>query len=198
MLTKYVLPGDRVELMMVKKDPNTNDEINNRIYKSRVNELLSEERLEIMMPIEKTKLILLPVDEEFDVYFYTKSGLYQCFAIVKDRYKKENIYILVLELVSNLRKYQRRQYFRLSCALDISTRKLEEEELETFENSKQHLVPGIPLQQSLIVDISGGGLRFIADFEYELNSLVYLKCQLYKDNQPKDYVLVGKVLFTQP
>ena len=101
-----------------------------------------------MMPIEKTKLILLPVDEEFDVYFYTKSGLYQCFAIVKDRYKKENIYILVLELVSNLRKYQRRQYFRLSCALDISTRKLEEEELETFENSKQHVVPGIPLHKA--------------------------------------------------
>ena len=105
MLSKYILPGDRVELT-----PNTRQKLNDdgmaekKIYLSKVCDIISEERLEIVMPMEKTKLVLLPVDGEYEICFYTKSGIFQCGARVVDRYKSDGIYLLLFEVTSNLRK----------------------------------------------------------------------------------------------
>ncbi|MBQ8039541.1 MAG: flagellar brake protein, partial [Lachnospiraceae bacterium] len=99
-------------------------------------DILSEDRMEIIMPMEKTKLILLPVDSVYDVVFYTSGALYQCFARIIDRYKSNNVYILVLELTSNLRKHQRREFYRFSCALDMCARPLIEDELKAIEQKE--------------------------------------------------------------
>lgn len=194
MLSKYILPGERIELQRVVRGNQSNQEVNKKVYFSKVFDILSEDRLEITMPMEKTKLILLPVDAEYDMYFYAKSGLFQCFARIIDRYKSNNVYILVLEITSNLRKFQRREYYRFSCALEMDTRTLQEEEMEAVEKKGDFLVPGLPLQRSVIVDISGGGIRFVADRLYEAGSLVYCKYQLIVNGNIKEYNLVGKIL----
>ncbi len=62
-------------------------------------------------------MILLPVDVEFDVYFYTGNGLYQCYARVVDRYKNEAADVVLLELTSNLRKHQNGKAGQVSDAL---------------------------------------------------------------------------------
>lgn len=192
MLSMYVTPGQKLE--MQSKSGRGENEMNQKTYVSRVFEVLSEDRLEVTMPMEQTKLILLPVDGEYDVYFYTDHGLYQCACRIIDRYKSNNVYILVLELISNLRKYQRREFYRFSCALDMSARKLEEEEITALEERKDYLVPGLPLKRSIIVDISGGGIRFIANQRYDENSMIYCKYQLQVAGETKEYNLVGKVL----
>lgn len=194
MLSKYILPGERIELQLVERKIQNRHIVNKKIYYSKVFDILSEDRLEITMPMEKTKLILLPVDAEYDLYFYAKSGLFQCFARIIDRYKSNNVYILVLELTSNLRKFQRRDFYRFSCALEMDTRSLIEEEMEAVEDKKGILVPGLPLQRSVIVDISGGGIRFVANCPYEIGSLVYCRYQLIVNGETKGYNLVGKIL----
>lgn len=194
MLSKYILPGEKIELQLVARGRESNYEANKKVYFSKVFDILSEDRLEITMPMEKTKLILLPVDAEYDMYFYAKSGLFQCFARIIDRYKSNNVYILVLELTSNLRKFQRREFYRFSCALEMDTRTIQEEEIDAFENKNDFLVPGLPLKRSVIVDISGGGIRFVADSLYEVGSLVYCKYQLVVNGNTKEYNLVGKIL----
>ncbi len=146
------------------------------------------------MPMDKTKLILLPVYAEYDIHFYTKAGLFQCFAKVIDRYKSNNVYILALELTSNLRKHQRREYYRFSCALEMSARTLKEEEVIAIDKYTVKLVPGLPLKRSVIVDISGGGLRFISTQKYEVDSLIYCNYQLLVNGRTKEYNLVGKIL----
>ena len=89
---------------------------------------------------------LLPVESEYDMVFFEENSLYQCFSRIVDRYKSNNVYVLVMELTSNLRKYQRREYYRFSCALDMCARNLEEEEIEALEkNSPYELQPGLPL-----------------------------------------------------
>lgn len=194
MLSTYVLPGEKVELQLVSKDVRISAESDNKIYHSKVYEVLSDERLEITMPMEKTKLILLPVDSEYDVILYTKAGLFQCFARIIDRYKSSNVYILVLELVSNLRKHQRREYYRFGCALEMDTRTLQEEEITAVEMNKNFIVSGLPLKRSIIVDISGGGLRFVANQMYDVDSLIYCVYRLVVENRMKEYHVVGKVL----
>ena len=198
MLSKFIALGDRIELQAVDRRLKSDDD-NQKIYQSKVYEILTEDTLEITMPMEKTKLILLPVDGEYDMVFYGETGLYQCFARITDRYKSNNVYILRAELTSNLRKYQRREYYRFGCALEMCSRSLEEDEAQAIEKRTPYILqPGLPLRRSIIVDISGGGLRFVCDHQYEVGSLVYCSYHLVKGGESKQYEVIGKVLSVQP
>ena len=98
-------------------------------------------------------------------------------------------------MTSNLRKYQRREYYRFSCALEMCARTLEEEEVQAIEKRVPYeLTPGLPLKTSVIVDISGGGLRFMSSQRYESGSLIYCSYHLYKEAERKKYEVIGKVL----
>ncbi len=190
MLTKYVDPGNKVDVVV--KDRNEPD--GKKTYESRVYDVLSDEEFEIHMPMEKTKLILLPVDGVFDFYFYTNNGLYQCLARVKDRYKSGGTYILLCEPTTNLRKYQRREYYRFACVLKMASRKLQEEELEAAQRNEQFYKQGLPMEGSVIVDISGGGVRFVSRNRYDAGTLIYLTYQLNIAGKEKSYEITGKIL----
>ena len=199
LLSKYVVPGCRVDLQAIDRSieyqgKSSDVKEGRKSYQSQVIDILSDDRVEIAMPMEKSKLILLPVDGEYDLYFYSDSGLYQCYARVVDRYKNNSLYVLVLDLISNLRKHQRREYYRFSCALEMNSRQLQEEELMVTEGKEDFLIPQLPLKSSVIVDISGGGLRFVANYAYEPQSLILCKYSLLVGGENKEYNLVGKVL----
>ena len=178
MLSRFVEEGSKVELRALEHGlGESGAENTTKVYQSRVLQILSEDTLEISMPMEQTRLILLPVESEYDMVFFEENSLYQCFSRIVDRYKSNNVYVLVMELTSNLRKYQRREYYRFSCALDMC-----------------ELQPGLPLKHSVIVDISGGGLRFLSSQKYEPGSLILCSYHLLKDGERKKYDVVGKVL----
>ena len=194
MLSKFIVNGNRIELQSLDKGKG-NEEIDTKVYVSRVLDILSEDSLEIEMPIEQSKLILLPIDSEYDVVFYGETGLYQCYARIVDRYKSNNVYILVLELTSDLRKFQRREYYRYSCAIEMSTRVLTEEEIQAIEKKEPYeLKLGLPLQTNIIVDISGGGIRFTSEEKYETGSLLYCTYPLVVRGERKQYEVLGKIL----
>lgn len=196
LLAKYVLPGCRVDIQAIDRSKRDREKLEeHKSYQSQVIDVLSEDRIELAMPMEQTKLILLPVDGEYDLFFYSDNGLYQCYARVVDRYKNNGLYVLVLDLISNLRKHQRREYYRFSCALEMNSRALQEEEIALAGSNKDEiLIPQLPLKSSVIVDISGGGLRFVANYAYEAQSLILCKYHLLIGGEDKEYNLVGKVL----
>ncbi len=196
MLSRFISEGMKLTLQAADSWGTKEDE-EAKTYSTIVYEIVSEDCLEIQMPMEKAKLILLPVGKEYEVCFYAGAVLYKCFARVEDRYKRGTIYLLLLELTSNLRKYQRREYYRFSCILEMLSRNLEEQEIEvTSDKNKDtiNLQPGLPLKRSVIVDISGGGLRFISTVRYEAGSLILCTYNLYISGQRQHYEVVGKVL----
>ncbi len=197
MLNKFIKEGDRVELTPVEGKIRLADDGTelSKTYSTKISDITSDDTLELLMPMEKTKLILLPIDAEYNVVVYTDAGLYQCFAKVIDRYKSEGMFFLAIELTSNLRRYQRREYFRFSCALEMCARNLEEEEINAVEKkSKIWLQPNRPIKRSVVVDISGGGLRFMSNQKYEVGSMIYCSYNLVRGAERKQYELVGKVL----
>lgn len=195
MISSFIEPGNKVEIQMVESQKNQSNEAP-RTYASQIQDILSENQIELVMPMEKGKLILLPMDKEYNLVIYAGNNLFQCFARIIDRYKSNNIYTLVVELTSNLRKYQRREYYRFSCALEMNSRNLEEEEVRAIEERDPYsnLIPGLPLKRSVILDISGGGLRFLSTHSYEPDSLIYISYNLLINGRKKEYELVGKVL----
>lgn len=195
MFSKFISIGDKIELQAVSHEYEEKQETVSKVYHSAVNEIRSEDTIEIRMPMEKTKLILLPIDSEYDMVFYGSSGLFQCLGRIIDRYKSNNTYLLLVEMISNLRKYQRREFYRLKCALEMHTRNLEESEVQNIESRMPYsLANDLPLKESVIVDISGGGMRFLSTHCYEPGSLLYCSYHLINGAERKKYEVISRVL----
>ena len=196
LLSKYVIPGNKVDIRAIrwKKGEEENER---EIYQSQVYDILSDDRIAIVMPMEKSKLILLPTGKEYDLFFYSPNGLYQCKAKIADREKKNNTYLLIMDLLSNLRKDQRREFYRFSCAVEMKSRVLRNEEIRLLEEKgmdEELMVPDLPLKRSVVVDISGGGLRFVSDYAYEEGSVLLCTYQLDTAEGTKVYEVSGRVL----
>ena len=74
MLSEYIKLGQRIELQAVTRVKRNEGQTVQKVYSSKVYDILSDERLEITMPVEQGKLILLPVDSEYELFFYSKLG----------------------------------------------------------------------------------------------------------------------------
>lgn len=195
LLSKYVMSGTKVELRKRKRGKNDGEEPEVNIYYSQVSDILSEDQIEITMPMEKTKIIFLPVGVEYDLYFYTPNGVYQCRAKVIDREKKNKVFLVTMELTSGLSKDQRREFYRFSCALKMDFRALGEEEIALLEKEGALADQGgEPLRQGVIIDISAGGLRFMSSYKYDEESVILCKYQLDMEKGLKEYEILGKVL----
>lgn len=196
MLSKYVLPGDKVELMKYERAGiNDEDAGAQKVYHSKVNEVVSDDCVEIMMPMEKTKLVLLSLEQEYEVIFNTRSGLFKCRAQVQDRYKTNNIYLVSLRILSGLKKHQRREFYRYSCAIEMEFRELLPEEQEAADKKQRLFVEEAPFSKGIMADISGGGIRFLAGEDYEPGKWVWCKCDLNLGGRTKSYYLCGEILF---
>jgi len=195
MLSKFLTDGDKIELKALERSREDQADGGQKIYYSDIHSILSKDTMEISMPIEKSKLVLLPVDSEYELIAYTAKGVYRCEVRITDRYKSNNVYLLVVELTDELSKYQRREYYRYSCVLDMLARELDEEEVEEL-GKRPYFDPkeGVPMNWAVIIDISGGGLRFVSAQKYEIDSLVYCTYQLKTKEGDIPLEIVGKVL----
>lgn len=194
MLSKYVKVGDKLDIETVVRPGRESDK---RQFRSVVYDIISEDELKIAMPLEHGKMILLPIDKEFNICFYTKSGLYQCLARVVDRMKADNVYSLLMELTTDLSKYQRREYYRLNCVLDMKASKIADDADDPNLEKVELIDTDITFDNGIMVDISGGGARFISRTQYPKGSEVLFKFTLFVSGKLNEYTLHGRVLFSQ-
>ena len=113
--------------------------------------------------------------------------------------------MLVVELTSDLTKFQRRQYYRLGCTMDIVYKKIEKDAEIEFtresmpdanedgdEVSREDYIEGVAL------DISGGGMRFTSEQKLAEGDDIFVVIQIqYKDDK-KIYGLNARVIYSQP
>ena len=193
MFSKMISVGDKIDLQSLEGSVEAGEET--VTYHSMVYDILSEDTLELTMPIEKSKLVLLPIGGEYRLISYGETGLYQCLVQVTGRRKNENVFILGVKLISDMSKYQRREYYRYSCSLDMEVRSLSREEKRTLERKMPFVPqPELPMEKGIIVDISGGGLRFVSEQRYEPEELIYCAYSLDRGGKRKEIEAAGKVL----
>lgn len=192
MLTKYVLPGERVEISTIVEEGSGREK---KIYKTTVFDVENDEEVKLVMPMEQSRLILLPIDNEYDLCFYTKHGLFQAYARVKDRYKNNNVYVVTLELTTNLRKYQRREYYRLNCVLAMKCTCINElSEIEIRNQEVEFMDTSLTVVDGTIVDISGGGVRFISKTKFNPSDHIQFTFDLRASNGIESFNVVGVIL----
>ena len=195
MIEKYLSPGDKVEIRFAQRMAITeeNTEPKYDIYLSKISQMLDEDQIEILMPIVQSRMVLLPRNVIGSLVVYTSNGLYQCDVKVGERYKKDNIYLQVLELVSGIKKYQRREFYRYNCTIPVFSRVLTEEELKSMVwDETQKGIEGSTL------DIGGGGIRYMVSEQMTSGEHVICFLKLEIKNSIKEIQALGKILSVRP
>lgn len=199
-VSDVIQPGDKVDIKLLQSDGEIQTAGNmSKVYKSKVLDLLANGNIEISMPLDGTKLILLPLGVRFEFVFYSKGALYCAIGQVIERYKKDNVFMLEIELKSSMEKFQRREYYRYSCAIDIIFYELTPEQAELgdvdaiYDKLREDILE-VQKKDGVIVDLSGGGLRMNSPYELKEGVSVLLELCLENKKVHKQYPLIGDVI----
>lgn len=189
MIEKYLAPGYKIEMRYANHQAKQREGQMPKTYISQIYDVISELDIEVLMPIEQSKITLLPLNAVYTLIVYTPTGVYQCDAKVAERYKKDRTYLNRMHLVSEIKKYQRREYYRHNCSIPIFTRKLNQQEIDDrLWDVEQQGIEGET------IDISGGGVRFISPDHYEAGDMILCSFELPLKVETEEYHIMGKVL----
>lgn len=196
MIEKIISPGDKLEIKSTVNVVLPDGTEGIKTYKSSVFDVLDDGHIEIVMPTEQTKLVLLPVDGEYDVCFFSHGSMYRADVRIVDRQKINGTYVIVTELISNLHKYQRREYYRFNCVVEMTTREMSVQETEAFSKGLTYLISEKDMDRGVIVDISGGGTRFVSRRSFVEGSIILMKFTLSIMDKERPFLLAAKVVFS--
>lgn len=196
---RLLAAGDKVEFRDSISKEDLKLGIKPKIYVSKIYDFTDEGYINVAMPISKGKLVPLERGRIFDVFFYTSKGIYQCRAKIMNRSKSDNLYSLEILLVTELQKFQRRQYFRLEKTLPIYYAELSEENYLLI--LKTHQFPDdmkdINLfSQADTLDISGGGMRFVGRTQIAQGKKVLVMFDINEHGKPVKYRLPATVILS--
>lgn len=134
-----------------------------QIFRTLIDHVVSEKQFAIYTPLAQGKVLLLAEDQRFEVVFSqldpstNKYDLYSFNATLKTRVNRDNVAMWIIERISDFKKKQRRDFFRLSFVKEMFI------ELEQEPEKKI---------QVLSRDISAGGLRCVVTKKIPIGTIV--------------------------
>jgi c-di-GMP-binding flagellar brake protein YcgR len=149
--------------------------ISDKKYGSKLLDFDGIRTAKLSMPIYEGRLIPLETGDEYNLCFFTGAGLYQCKGRILKRYMDDRIHVMDVFLVTDLKKFQRRRFYRLDCMFDVKYRTISEVELllkdrleeNAFETEEdREICQGAydklreKWEMGSVSDLSGGGIRF--------------------------------------
>jgi c-di-GMP-binding flagellar brake protein YcgR len=119
------------------------------------------------MPILYGQLVKLPLNEKYNMLFYTEKGKLLFKAEITG-YKKEQQFIYMTARTLNQgERTQLRHFYRFSCLLPVKFAKISED-LNEANMGKEEQLDGI------IKDLGAGGMQFVSNNDIIVNSKI--KC----------------------
>ncbi len=188
--------GNKIELTVVHNRRSLKGDVDKTTYVSQILDF-EDDTIIAALPIYEGHLVTLEVESHLECYFYTQKGIYKAMAVIISRYKEKNLYLMKMELTSELKKFQRRQYFRLPCNIQVDMRPLNISEVIDYSSS--HIVadnPDAEIINGVIVDISGGGLRVFSARNFNKDEYVYVRFSIDMNVGVKDIELMARVVMS--
>ena len=191
-ISAYITPGDKIDICFLHQS-------NGKTYKSGVFDILSENEIEMSMPTDGGKMVMFNIGFECQLYFYTSKGLYTCEAVVTNRYKRDQFILMSVKIRTGLKKFQRREFFRLECMVDFSYYEIEKEvaALETTEEIFEVITNPEYIERKKVArtkDLSGGGIRFTTMEQLEIGTKILTVIRLSNDKVDHMFYLVTNVI----
>ena len=200
MITDIIHLGDKVDIRLLQQvAQGENTGVSAKVYKSQVNDISSDGSVEITMPFENGRLKLLPLGVRYEFVFYAATGMYHCVGQIKERYKKDNINVLLIEFHSHMEKYQRRQYYRYPCLINATFDHITEE--DTKEKTTEEIFQTLRDEQfyekqkcGIILNVSGGGARILTEEKIPVDSNLLIILKLCNELMDTQHSIIGRVL----
>lgn len=148
--------GTRIELKRYRTEEMAH------IYKSSIVEITDTGFWLIHAPIEAGRIIPLETGSDYECVVYTTKTLYKTVFKLVSRLKRGNLHLLKVQLQQGFEKHQRREFFRLYYSFDFKYQHPESTEWFT----------------GTILDISGGGLRFVTGDKMDNRSVLVCRLRL--------------------
>lgn len=176
MIHKALSLGDKIEITRSKFNTDATYE-NQKSYTSIVQDI-GDDEIVISAPVENGKIIPLELGTSYMLAIYTKGGLYKCRGKVSHRGKKNQLHLIKLTILSDMKKSQRREFYRLDCIMPINFAMKD-------SNDWYH---------GLVVDISGGGLRFTSKENLRTKPELICKFEVNIQNEVRTLEILGQVI----
>lgn len=198
-----IIPGDKIDIRLLQQlNLEENGGQKASVFQSSVCEFISEQEIEILMPMQGSRMVLIQTGAGCQFVFYTRRGLYSCDAVVLDRYRKDNLYLLRILLKTELKKFQRREFFRIAFAADMQLLEITEE-VASLRTTEQLFMESQDIKyidykkRAMIRDISGGGVRFTIDTLLKPREYVLLSFRLVNEKTDEVFYLVSQIVDVQ-
>lgn len=198
-----LLPGSKVDIRIVQlEERETAPDVDQSVYYSTIFDVTDDGVIEVNMPTIAGKLQLLQKHIRYEFIFKTPSGMYKAEGTVIDHIKREGFYLLRIEIGENLTRFQRRQYFRLECMIPIMFMGLTEGAAtqETIEEVKRYMDALEEMKirgMGTMLDISGGGTRFVTSNSLAGVKYLLIQFQLQCQKELTEIEVVGEVLSSE-
>ncbi|HHX17261.1 MAG TPA: flagellar brake protein [Clostridium sp.] len=103
----------------------------------------------VSAPIYEGKIYPIAIGTKLDMYFVEKENFYKFRAKVLDRSRKAAISLLKIEALDEIKKIQRRGFFRFECMIPIN--------YKVVKSSKTNFNKDEGFKKTITRDLSGGG-----------------------------------------
>lgn len=141
---------------------------NNKFYKSLVIDIDDDENIKINIPVNEGEYLVLHTGEIIEINMYLESGkCYNFNAEVLSKGKEGNIPYYKLTEPFNIKRIQRRSYFRVDMLNHVYYRNI------TNSDSDE-----IPYSEALMVDLSGSGVKLKINEEIQKHDMLLIKMRI--------------------
>lgn len=157
--------GDRIEIIKIT----TKSE---RTYPSQILDITNEGNFLISGPIWQNQIIPIHKGEKIKISYVVKNKGRYAFDALVIRREYKNIYILEIQKISNIKKYQMRRYYRFNISIPV----IKEFVLKTKAEDE------ILIEECKTKDISGSGFRLYSNYKHDVGDIV--RCKFNIEENP--------------
>lgn len=173
-LVKLLNIGDSIDVIVFKKDKSS------VLMKSLIYEILNEKELIIASPVHEGRLYSFMLGSRQYMRFSIKNmGIYFFEGLIAGKMKFEGMHALKIVLATDIKRLQRRAFFRIPLYIDGYFRYLiPKEEVLAGIDSKYKDNPDILIEDEYdmekfkLMDLSGGGLKLVSKVEHEIGEVL--------------------------
>ncbi|AZT89776.1 flagellar brake protein [Caldicellulosiruptor changbaiensis] len=183
-MRKIFKVGDKIEIVRI--DRRTWEEKGVQ-YVSKIADI-KDEYFYVFTPIREGVYVTFFIEEIVRIYKVMPDGVWVFDAVVEDRFKEPE-YMIKIRQISDIRKIQRRMFFRLPINLDIFVKLLNPQEGEISENLQNGFSEG-KIVKALTKDISGGGVCFLTQEEFNIHDIILTKIPI----EGEELILKAQIL----
>ncbi|WAM32121.1 flagellar brake protein [Caldicellulosiruptor naganoensis] len=176
--------GDKIQI--VKIDRRTWEEKDVQ-YVSKIADI-KDEYFYIFTPIREGIYATFYIDEIVRIYKVMPDGVWMFDGVIEDRFREPE-YMIKVRQISDIWKIQRRMFFRLPINLDIFVKLLDSQEGEVNGGLQNGFSEG-KIVKALTKDISGGGVCFLTQEEFNIHDIILTKIPI----ENEELVLKAQIL----